>query len=302
MEWVLGILVAAIVLVMVFAAVQKPQKRKSDDLRKRYAIDPSQAVSIPLADERPPQPVPTDNGTPTFEPAAPIGGPGSNWLRDLVREDADPPFAVPPPRAVTGRMVQTPDGEQILTTPPFALRSQMVSNRLGRFVNALSKRLPPWVIACPRVRLEALVIPTPPDGRDAEDWSQWRRRVRLRAVDVVLCDRRTWKPFLAIMLKPATRYGRKDGTTGTVHALILGGGQDRMIDEVLTHAGLTLIHAAGKIAEDWPLIEPYVEQAIMKSQSEDEFLAATDAANGPPDTEAAVNLLRMDGEKGWLFE
>lgn len=301
MVWVLGILLAATVITLVLAFVRRPEKSRSAELRKRYAIDEASALRIPLAE-------PQDK-TPSPSPLAEIPADGSggssrtgvsNWLADRAREAA-PLDPRPPKSGVGGTIVTTPEGETVVTTPPFALRHQVLSSRLGRFVNGLGKRLPAWMVACPRVRLEALVIPTPPDGRDADDWSQWRRRVRLRAVDVVVCDRRTWKPVLAIMLKPAGRFGRSDGTNGQLTALTVGGGRDRMIDEVLTHVGLTLVHASGRIADDWPLISPYIEQAILRSPTDEEMFAA-DQTRSRPEPDAAVNLLKMDADKGWLLE
>lgn len=303
MIWVLGILLLLIVAALVYGLSSGRASEKSADLRRRYALDETETARIPLAPE-PPLSSPAAPDTDSVPFIRGDGEPGpartvsSNWLGDLARED----LPRPPVSGVGGRIVQTADGETVITTPPFALRPQMVSNRLGRFVNGLSKRLPAWIVACPRVRLESLVTPTPPDGRDPEDWSQWRRRVRVRAIDVVLCDRRTWKPILAIMLKPSGRSSRKAGTNGTVTALSIGGGQDRMIDEVLVHVGLDLVHASGRISEDWPLIQPYIDQSILRSPSEDELLTASDNSVGRPDPEAAVNLLRMDGEKGWLLE
>lgn len=306
MQWVLGILIVAIIATIAFAVVSRPEKKRSSDVRKRYAIDPREGVPIPLAEERPhAPPAELENGTLIFadDRTAPRTV-TSNWLGDMVRPDESASaIASPDLPAVGGRIVQTPDGETVITTPPFALRPQMLSNRLGRYTNAINKRLPAWMMACPRVRLESLVTPTPPDGRDADDWSQWRRRVRLRAIDIVICDRRTWQPILAIMLKPASRASRRaDGRNGTATALTFGGGQDRMIDEVLGHVGLTLIHGSGKIAEDWPLIEPYLEQAILRSQDDEELLLATEDPHGRPNPEAAVKLLKLDGDDGWALE
>lgn len=304
MIWVLGILIVCTVAALVYGLTSGRGREKREDLRRRYAIDESDARRIPLAEAaQQATPASSDQGDLIFGGAEP--GPArtvsSNWLGDLAREEPLAP-APPPIAPVVGRIVQTPDGETVLTTPPFALRPQMVTNRLGRFVNGLSKRLPAWVVACPRVRLESLVTPTPPDGRDPEDWSQWRRRVRVRAVDVVLCDRRTWKPLLAIMLKPSNRAGRNSGTNGTVAALAIAGGQDRMIEEVLGHVGLTMVHVSGKIADDWPLIQPYVDESILKSGSDEDIMTPVSDSTLRPDPDAAVKLLRMDGEKGWLLE
>lgn len=302
MEWILGILLLLIIAALVYGFSGSGRRSKADDLRRRYAIDELNAPRIPLATEAPPVTPPTEIEPVPFarDQPGPARTVSSHWLGDLARDDAPP--TSPPASSVGGRIVQTPDGEMVITTPPFALRPQMISSRHGRFVNGLSKRLPAWIIACPRVRLESLVTPTPPDGRDPDDWSQWRRRVRVRAVDVVLCDRRTWKPILAIMLKPASRLSRKAGTNGTVTALTFGGGQDRMIDEVLNHVGLDLVHVSGRIAEDWPLIQPYVDQSILKTPTDEDLLLASEDTTVRPDPDAAVNLLRMDGEKGWLLE
>lgn len=306
MVWVLGLLIAAIVVTLVLVFVRRPEKARSAEVRKRYALEVDGAKRIPLAADRPSAP-----------PAAPLaeidargvhaGGDASrtgaaNWLVDLVREDPSPlPPIRPPASGIGGQIVRTPDGEAVITTPPFALRTQMLTTRLGRFINRLSGRLPAWMIACPRVRLDSLVTPTPPDGRDPDDWSQWRRRVRLRAVDVVICDRRSWRPILAITLQPVGRFGRGDSSNGRLAALAIGGGRDRMIDEVLAHVGLPLVVATGHMAEDWKLIAPYVEQAILRGVSEEEIVAADDA-RARPDPDAAVNLLRMDADKGWLLE
>jgi hypothetical protein len=301
--WILGILALAIVAAVVAAAISKPAAKETAERRRRYALDAEGAERIPLAPERTaeaPPAVPAENGMPIFAPLAeePVR---SNRLIDLAREEPEIPSGNGP--VIGGTLVQTPDGEMILTTPPFALRPQLFSRRVGRYFNGLSRRLPAWVVACPRMRLEALVTPTPPDGRDPDDWAQWRRRVRMRAVDIVICDRRTWKPLVAIMLepRPGGRFQRRGGTGGTSTALVLGGGQDRMIDEVLGHVGLPLIRGSGELAADWPLIAPYVDEAILRTRTEEEVLDATDAANERPDPEAAVNLLRLDEDKGWLL-
>ncbi len=193
---------------------------------------------------------------------------------------------------VLGRVVSTPDGEAILTTPPFALRESVFSKKNGRYAAALVRRLPPWIVVCPKVRLDTLLTPTSPDGRDAEDWRTWRHRVRVRCVDLLLCDRRTWRPLVAVIL-------HREVATGTLAVKTIGGGQDRMVDEVLATAGLPLVRATGSLGQDWPAIRPYVEEAMLPSPP--------DAEGGPGngkgwDASAAVTLLRMEEEQGWLLE
>lgn len=268
--WILGALVLAIIAALVAATVKSPIARRAEaQRRRRYELLDS-AQRLPLAGTSPSADSPQDEQPAELSLAL---RPGS--LRDLATERS--PASTDTPGI--GRLVMTPDGESILTHPPFALRPALFTRRIGRFVALLSRRLPAWVVCCPRVRLDTLVTPTPPDGRDPADWRQWRQRVRVRSVDLVLCDRRTWQPLLAILFEPP------GGTAITKVA----GGRDRMIDEVLNAVGLPVVHASGRFAADWPMIRPYVDQAILPSLS-DESLAAADPARRL-DPEAAGSLL-----------
>jgi hypothetical protein len=152
------------------------------------------------------------------------------------------------------------------------------------------------VVVCPKVRLDSLLMPTRPDGRDAEDWRTWRHRVRMRAIDFVLCDRRTWKPLLAVIIEGAPGASTEAGTTG--EAMKFGGGKDRIIDEVLGSVGLPLVRGTGRFADDWAMIRPYVENAILPAPSEEQV--SDEARRARPN--GAVSLLRMDDAKGWLLE
>ncbi|HMN39917.1 MAG TPA: DUF2726 domain-containing protein [Phycisphaerales bacterium] len=257
------------------------QRRAVEERRKRYALKET-SERIPIATER----------------AAPVLAPPIEEIAPPVRVPASGPPTFPeregePPRhtPVTGRMVNTPDGEMILTTPPFTLRESIFGHSVGRFVNALYRRVPAWVILCPRVRMDTLVVPTPPDGRDPHDWRDWRKRVRLRSLDLVLCDRRTWRPLVAVMFD-----------NRPTNARALGGGRDRMTDEVLAQVGLPLLHLTGDFAADWPMIQPYVEQSILRHVSDEEAMEATMLRESPVDADSAATLLRLDSEKGWLLE
>jgi hypothetical protein len=194
-----------------------------------------------------------------------------------------------------GRLVNTPDGEAILTNPPFKLRGAVFSKRHGKYTASMMRRLPPWLVLMPRVRLDTLVTPTSPDGRDPDDWRTWRRRVRMRSVDLILCDRRTWTPILAILF---------DRASNNVRATTIGGGRDNIVDEVLMAIGLPFIHATGNLKEDWHVVRPYVEQAMLPSAGDlDMDESADDPLGGTAwDASAAVTLLKMDDEKGWLLE
>ncbi len=280
---ILGLLIVAGAAVVVLRSKSADQ-RAVEDRRRRFALKDT-GERVPMAPERGPAPAPSaaDSGAPIFAPT-------------LAATDINPPAELaPPPRppapAFTGRMVSTPDGDMILTSPPFTLREAMFSNKSGRFVNMLSRRAPAWVVVCPRVRLDALLTPTKPDGRDPADWRDWRKRVRVRSVDLVLCDRRTWRPLVAILF---------DSPRGT-DVRKVAGGRDRMIDEVLASVGLPLLRLVGEFDHDWPLVKPYVEESILPHMTDEQVLDAsmrTERVSG----EGAVELLRMDQEKGWMLE
>lgn len=267
---ILGVLFAATVVLLALRG-KSAQQQAVEDRRRRFAIQDT-GERVGLAPERP-----------QALPVAPI-------------DDGPPPVPIPrpiriPPPAVEGRIVHTPDGEMMLTTPPFALREALFTSRLGRFVNLLSRRVPAWVMLCPRVRLDSLLVPTKPDGRDPADWRDWRKRVRVRSVDLVLCDRRTWKPLVAVLLVQKT----------SVDSRKVAGGNDQMIDEVLAAAGLPLLRLSGDFEKDWPLIKPYVEESILPHMSDEQALEAsmqTERISG----DAAVELLRLDQDKGWMLE
>ncbi len=281
---ILGLLIVAGAAAMLLRR-KSAEQQAVEERRRRFALKDT-GERVAMAPERAPEPKReiAETDTPIFSRTATA----ADALNDAAIEASSPPATVP---GFAGRMVSTPDGEMILTTPPFALRDALFSNRSGRFVNMLARRAPAWVIVCPRVRLDALLTPTKPDGRDAADWRDWRRRVRVRSVDLVLCDRRTWRPLVAILFDQ----------TRNIDARKVAGGQDRMIDEVLGAVGLPLLRLSGVFERDWPLVKPYVEESILPHMTDEQVLDAsmrTERVSG----EGAVALLRMDQEKGWMLE
>lgn len=268
----------AVVGVVMWRRQATEKRRSQDERRKRFSI-PETTERVPLAPEKAPESAP-----------API--------EDLPLPDSRRSVHTPAPRSkVTGRIVNTPDGEMILTTPPFVLREAIFSQKIGRFVNGISRRSPAWIVVCPKVRLDTLITPTSPDGRDPADWREWRRRVRMRSVDLVIVDRRTWKPLLAVAFVHADIDARKiaGGAAGANPT-----GADRIIDEVLHHVGLPFLRLSGDFEQDWPVIKPYIEDTILPAISDDHAALADRPA--PVDGDSAVTLLRMDGQKGWLLE
>lgn len=289
--WILGILLVGIVVVVVIALTAgSPAARARRERRKRYQLEDSDdRINI-----RP------DRATETTVPPAVAEIPAASVPNSPAPVPAAQPIAetqdARPAKKPLGRLVMTPDGESILTTPPFELRESIFTRRAGRYVSSLYRRLPPWVVICPKVRLDSLLTPTSPDGRDADDWRTWRHRVRLRAIDFVLCDRRTWKPLLAVIIQGAP--GASVEAASGADAMQIGGGKDRIFDEVLNAVGLPLIRGTGRFADDWAMIRPYIENAILPAPSEDDL--ADEARRARPD--GAVSLLRMDDNKGWLLE
>lgn len=287
---ILGLMVVISVIVIV---ISRREEARREQRRQRFELmDTGQRV--PFAEERlePPLQAP--------KPIAEIAGFIS------TEAPAAPPEAVQETReeraldvitqgeenltAPTGRFVKSADGEMLLTAPPFRRREAIFSKRHGRYALALTRRLPPWLAVCPKVRLDTLVSPTSPDGRDADDWREWRRRVRVRAIDLVLIDRRTWEPLLAIMLErdhPAT-------------ATTVGGGKDRIVDEVLAAVDLPLIRGKGNFKDDWPAIRPYVEQAMLPTTEDGDREPVMGGAAW--DASAVVKLLSMDDERGGLLD
>jgi len=273
--WLWGILISGLAVAGILAALmlrgRNAEQREVQERRRRFLLrDTGERVA--LTDQQPAQWMP--------QPEA-----------ELRPSPAPERVEAARPAKVSGRIVQTPEGEAIITTPPFALRDSIFTSKTGRFINALTRRVPPWVIVFPKVRLDSILTPTRPDGRDPADWRDWRRRVRVRSIDLVLCDRRSWKPLVAVMFDQRT----------STDARRIAGGQDRMIDEVLQGAGLAILHLSGNIETDWPLISPYVDETILPHTTEEQILDASDRTNRV-DADSAVTLLRMDQDKGWVLE
>lgn len=112
----------------------------------------------------------------------------------------------------------------------------------------------------------------------------------MRSVDILVCDRRTWSPVLAIMIDREA--------PSAPSATTIGGGRDCIVDEVLNAVGLPLVRATGVFKEDWPVIRPHVDSATLPAPAEHEHPEVGNAW----DASAAVALLRMDDEEGWVLE
>lgn len=258
------VLLAALIGLVAWIAITpaKKKQRERDDRRRRFVVTESgERVPLAPAGAKP---------APSLHSQRPQ--PEATWLPASTAADALSMSGVA--EGERGRLVNTPDGERILTRPPFELRAALLSRQGTRYFNALARRVPTWVVVCPRVRLDSIVQarnPTRTPAMDALDWATWRRRVRMRSVDYVLCDRRTFRPLLAMLIE------RPPISPGKRVAFEIAGGQDRIPDEVFQVAGLPMLRLSGNFREDWPLIRPYVDQAILPSVSE----SAIDDAHAP---------------------
>lgn len=143
------------------------------------------------------------------------------------------------------RRVMTPNGPMELTAPPFTLKSSIMTSRERWYARAISVRLPSGFVVCPKVRLESLLNPTPPNDRALDDWREWRKRVRMRSVDFLICRMPDWEPVVAVLIESSERSA-------------LSVRVDRMIDETLAEVGLPFVRCTGSPRSDWRMIAPYV--------------------------------------------
>lgn len=270
------LLAAGAAVVAVVAALRRREAEEQRRRQRRFEL-PETGQRVPLVDGSAQDRAGGRTPEERLELAA--------FLGRVSTDDSDGTVAdvdAPPARFVT-----TPDGDMLLTQPPFQLRPSLFTDRAARYATAIARRLPPWVVISPRVRLDTLLSPTAPDGRDADDWRTWRRRVRLRSVDLLLVDRRTWAPLVAIVFQreaDARRLGRGGH-----------GARDMMVDEVLRHVGLPVVVATGRMAEDWPMVRPWIEQALIEGPDERKQNGAHTPARRPGwDASAAVALLGLD--------
>lgn len=186
-------------------------------------------------------PTPTNNGKP------------------LATLDASP--QAPGPRA---RTVMTPDGPLTLTAPPFRLRRSIMTRRERTYARFLNHRLPSGYVLASQVRLESLLTPTDPHGYSADEFRTWRMRVRLRAVDFVICALPGWAPVVAVEVS--------DTPDETITR------DDRMTDEALAEVGLPLVRARRTPREDWSLIELH----LAPDEMEEEDITLPDEPEAPP--------------------
>lgn len=242
----------------VWSALRDTRRAKEDRQHARQEIA-NQTVRVPM---RAPDPSPSQDGVAAFLGASTAAPRAEPEIATVPWSPADVDLLLRAERgeavAPDARMVETPDGPMVLTRPPFALRQALMSPRQRQYARAIALKLPSGYVVCPQVRLDALVVPTKPGTRgSAEDWRNWRRRVRLRAVDFVICALPEWRPVVAIDIEPQERSVR-------AHQ------RDRIGDEVFAEVGLPLIRCSGTPGEDWGMIAPYVSaRAGTRSASVD---------------------------------
>ena len=111
--------------------------------------------------------------------------------------------------------------------------------------------------------------------------------------DLLLCDRRDFRPVLAILWNRPARGGtlverlrRPDG----------GPAGDRLIEEILRQVALPVVHASGSLSQDWSQIAPYIDEAILPTR--DPCIEGDGAEDLRVSPVAASRLIQMTGEDG----
>jgi hypothetical protein len=252
--WVLAGVASVAALVAIAWAARAGGRNRDERRRARQAIL-GDLGRLPMREHQPREVVrPTEELTESGAFAAegqPESRP-SNWSSaELAWLLATPAEQVP-----GARTVETPDGKLTLTPPPFRLRKSVMSHRERAYARALASLIPSGFVMCPQVRLDALLAPTAPGGRSADDWRNWRRRVRLRAVDFVVCRLPDWTPVLALEVEGRQRSARAFQ-------------RDRIIDETLIEVGLPVLRCTGDPEGDWPMIEPYLREQPTEAHPAD---------------------------------
>ncbi len=243
--------VAVIAAAWSITAALGASKRKAST-RDPYAVGGEEG-RIPLRDEVPPVGAAPDpaRGAPDAPALSSVlsdslhGQPVEPWTVDQMRTLLDYPEQ--PKEGGWPRRVMTPNGPMDLTAPPFRLRHSSRSWRERAYARAITARMPSGYVLCPQLRLDSLLVPVKPGDRAAEDWRTWRQRVRVRAIDFVVCRLPDWAPILAIEVDLANSGGLQDTN-------------DKMTLETLAEVGLPLVRCSGSPEKDWPMIEPYVPE------------------------------------------
>ncbi len=203
---------------------------------------------IPLRDEVLPvgaAPDPTVGPRPASSLSDSLHGqPVEKWTPEQMRTLLDEGAAA---KSDWPRRVMTPNGPMDLTPPPFKLRGSIMSWRERAYARAITARMPSGYVLCPQLRLDTLLVPVKPGERPADDWRTWRQRVRVRAIDFVVCRLPDWAPVLAIEVDLGDANATKDT-------------KDKMTVETLAEVGLPLVRCSGSPEKDWPMIEPYVPE------------------------------------------
>jgi hypothetical protein len=242
--WTLAAVAVIAALWSIIAAMRATKRRSS----LTASFDTTEG-RIPLRDEVPPVGAAPDPALAGPRPAGVMsdslhGQPVEQWTVDQMRTLLDEGDAA---KADWPRRVMTPNGPMDLTPPPFKLRGSIMSWRERAYARAITARMPSGYVLCPQLRLDTLLVPVKPGERPADDWRTWRQRVRVRAIDFVVCRLPDWAPILAIEVDLAGNSATNDT-------------KDKMTIETLAEVGLPLVRCSGSPEKDWPMIEPYVPE------------------------------------------
>ncbi len=248
--WILAVGSAVMAVWAVTSAMRAGKRGTAARVPGPIRLEDTNSTRVPLREE-----VVVSKALPDIG----LGGDDSGWWQLENKADAVGGESQQNPNEGTtpgARVVMTPDGPMLLTRAPFKLKRSVMTHRERQFARALAVKLPSGYVACPQVRLDGLVSPVNPRGWDARDWATWRRRVRMRAVDIVVCRLPEWTPVVALEITGADH----DARTAS---------RDGIVAEVCAEIGLPVVRCSRTPSEDWKLIEPYVRGEVRADAGPD---------------------------------
>lgn len=162
-------------------------------------------------------------------------------------------FGAPPPRPSPDTLstrpphapVAAPDAHAAAAPLPYRVRADFLSAAEAAFIQVLQHAVGARFWLCPKVNLnDLLFVPRGPDE------VAWRNRIAQKHVDVVLCDRHTLRPLLAIELDDRS-HERPDRVA-----------RDVFVNEVFAVAQLPLLRVPVQRTYYVPQLVALIEQSL----------------------------------------
>ncbi len=197
-----------------------------------------------------------------------------NWftrfLGTLFGAPTTPPPVVPPSRDVShvpahvGTAPHAPDAPLAATPLPYRVRADFLSAAEAAFLHVLQQAVGEQFWLCPKVNLNDLFfVPRGPDE------VAFRNRIAKKHVDVVLCDRHTLRPQLAIELDDRS-HERPDRVA-----------RDVFVNEVFATAQLPLLRVPVQRTYNVQHLATLIEQALPQTPTVEHTTISTVQAHAP---------------------